>query len=328
MADEIALTAPAKLNLGLRVLGRRPDGYHEIESLLVPLDFGDSLHLCRRAGPGVALRLCGEAAQGVPAGPENLAWRAAQGFIEAAGLDFGVALRLEKRIPAPGGLGGGSSDAGAVLRGLCALAPGSAGALGAGRAGALRALALSLGADVPFFLDPRPALVEGIGERIQPLHGLPALDVVIAHPRPPLATEAVYAAFDAGPPPPPRPPLRRLLGVEGRERPGRASLAGPDGAAGPEHWPPELLRNDLEAPARRLCPAVAALREALEAAGARAVGMSGSGPSVYGIFGSAAGARAAAQKLAASGFWSRAARSLPGPAGGESSQRGGRNAAE
>lgn len=325
MADEIALAAPAKLNLGLRVLGRRPDGYHEIESLLVPLDFGDSLHLCRRAVPGVALRLCGEAAQGVPAGPENLAWRAAQGFIEAAGLDFGVALRLEKRIPAPGGLGGGSSDAGAVLRGLFALAPCRAGALGAGRAGALRELALSLGADVPFFLDPRPALVEGIGERIQPLHGLPALDVAIAHPRLPLATGAVYAAFDAGPPPPPHPPLRRLLRVE---RPGRASLAGP-GGAGPEHWPPpELLRNDLEAPARRLCPAVTALREALEAAGARAVGMSGSGPSVYGIFGSAAGARAAAQKLAASGFWSRAARSLPGPAGGESSQRGGRNAAE
>lgn len=315
MAEEIALAAPAKLNLGLRVLGRRPDGYHEIESLLVPLDFGDSLHIRRRAGPGVALLLCGEAAQAVPAGRENLAWRAAQGFIEAAGLDFGVALRLEKRIPAPGGLGGGSSDAGAVLRGLCALAP--------GRAGVLRELALSLGADVPFFLDPRPALVEGIGERIQPLPGLPALDVAIAHPRLPLATGAVYAAFDAGPPPPPRPPLRRLLGLEGPE--GQASLAGP-GGAGPERWP-ELLHNDLEAPARRLCPAVAALRKALEAAGALAVGMSGSGPSVYGVFHSAAGARAAAQKLAASGCWSRAARSLSGPAG-ESSQRGGRNAAE
>lgn len=321
MAEEIALAAPAKLNLGLRVLGRRPDGYHEIESLLVPLDFGDSLHLRRRAAPGVALRLCGEAAQSVPAGRENLAWRAAQGFIEAAGLDFGVALRLEKRIPAPGGLGGGSSDAGAVLRGLCALMP--------GRAGALRELALSLGADVPFFLDPRPALVEGIGERIQPLHGLPALDVAIAHPRLPLATGAVYAALDAGPPPPPRPSIRRLLGLG---RPGQASLAGPpDGPAagpgGPERWPPGLLQNDLESPARRLCPAVAALRESLEAAGALAVGMSGSGPSVYGVFGSAAGARAAAQKLAASGCWSRAARSLPGPAG-ESSQRGGRNAAE
>lgn len=314
MAEEIALAAPAKLNLGLRVLGRRPDGYHEIESLLVPLDFGDSLHIRRRAAPGVALQLCGEAAEAVPGGRENLAWRAAQGFIEAAGLDFGVALRLEKRIPAPGGLGGGSSDAGAVLRGLCALAP--------GRAGALRELALSLGADVPFFLDPRPALVEGIGERIQPLHGLPALDVAIAHPRLPLATGAVYAAFDAEPPPPPRPPLRRLLGL-GRQ----ASPAGP-GGAGPERWPPpELLHNDLEAPARRLCPAVAALREALEAAGALAVGMSGSGPSVYGVFGSAAAARAAAQKLAALGAWSRAARSLPGPAG-ESSQRGGRNAAE
>lgn len=316
MLDEIALAAPAKLNLGLRVLGRRPDGYHEIESLLVPLDFGDSLHIRRRAALGVVLHLCGEAAQAAPAGRENLAWRAAQGFIEAAGLDFGVALRLEKRIPAPGGLGGGSSDAGAVLRGLCALAP--------GRAGVLRELALSLGADVPFFLDPRPALVEGIGERIQPLPGLPALDVAIAHPRLPLATGAVYAAFDAGPPPPPRPPLRRLLGLAGQGQ--QANLAGP-GGAGPEHWPPELLRNDLEAPARRLCPAVAALREALEAAGALAVGMSGSGPSVYGVFGSAAGARAAVQKLAASGCWSRAARSLPGPAG-ESSRRGGRNAAE
>lgn len=318
--DEIALAAPAKLNLGLRVLGRRPDGYHEIESLLAPLDFGDSLHIRRCAGQGVALRLGGEAAQSVPAGRENLAWRAAQGFLEAAGLDFGVALRLEKRIPAPGGLGGGSSDAGAVLRGLCALAP--------GRAGALRELALSLGADVPFFLDPRPALVEGIGERIQPLDGLPALDVAIAHPRLPLATGAVYAALDAAPPPP-RPPIRRLLERLGWAGPAeRAGPAGP-GGAGPERWPPpELLQNDLEAPARRLCPAVAPLRKALEAAGALAVGMSGSGPSVYGVFGSAAAARAAARKLAASGAWSRAARTLSGPADGESSQRGGRNAAE
>jgi len=201
--DEIALAAPAKLNLGLRVLGRRPDGYHEIESLFVPLDFGDGLHIRRRAGPGIVLRLGGEAAQGVPTGRENLAWQAAQGFLEAAGLDFGVALRLEKRIPAPGGLGGGSSDAGAVLRGLCALAP--------GRAEGVRGLALSLGADVPFFLDPRPALVEGVGERIQPVDGLPALDVAIAHPRLPLSTGAVYAAFD-GAPPPPRLSIRRLLG--------------------------------------------------------------------------------------------------------------------
>ena len=307
----LRIVAPAKVNLGLRITGLRPDGSHELESLFAPLDFGDEVVIETAPAPGrsvdLALEVQTPLAAAVPAGRANLAARAAERFLDRAGLACAVRIHLTKRIPAAAGLGGGSSDAGAVLRALVecfpdALAP-----------PALAELALGLGADVPFFLDPRPAIVRGIGERVEPLTGLPAVALLLVNPGIPLATAEVYRAFDA-------------LGTDPS---GRSSTAVPvrlepllrAGGAGPPRRGPwdrafaraleDLLENDLEAAAVRLCPPVARLRARLRKAGARAVGLSGSGPTVLGVFDSPA---AAAAGSAREGFeppvWARVATTL------------------
>jgi 4-diphosphocytidyl-2-C-methyl-D-erythritol kinase len=211
-----------------------------------------------------------------------------------------VRLGLVKRIPSPGGLGGGSSDAAAVLRGLAARFPGALDTAG------LAELALSLGADVPFFLGPEgagpvPARVTGIGERVEPEPGVPSLALALVHPGPSLETARVYAEFDA------------LAGSAGSltglgRAPTMPALSEPAGPMDPSppggrrssgrwaspEWLSQLLANDLEPAARRLCPAIIGVRDALAASGAWAVGLSGSGPTVFGIF---PGAPAASKAL-------------------------------
>ena len=284
--------APAKVNLGLRVVGRRPDGYHELESLFVPLELADRVEIRIEPArePQVELRLA-TAAEGVPSGTENLANRAALRFLGSARLAARVSIRLEKRIPAGAGLGGGSSDAGCVLR---ALASRFSGALAASH---LAALALELGADVPFFLDPRPAWVSGIGEAIQPLEDVPGLDLVLVTPAPQLATADVFRSFDAALTP--AGPGRRMPPL--RDGPGRVLIAalanekadqwgtGSEELAG-------LFENDLAPVASRLHAGIERVRAELERLGARAVGMSGSGPTMFGIFPSSEQARAASTR--------------------------------
>ena len=283
----LTLRAPGKVNLGLRILGRRPDGYHRLESLFVPLELADTVRLALRRSPGVGLLLSGECA-GVPADERNLAARAAGAFLAEAAHAGGVEIELDKRLPAPGGLGGGSSDAGTVLRGLAALLPG---AVAPGR---LRSLALGLGADVPFFLAPEPALVTGIGDEILPVDGLAARVLLLAHPGAALATAAVYAEYDAGTasltPSAAGSSIRALLAL--REEAGRAR-------AGPiETSLRALVVNDLEPAASRLCPAVSELRKEIEATGALAVSLSGSGPTVFGAFPDEAAAGEAQRRIA------------------------------
>lgn len=281
-AAALAIEAPAKVNLGLRVCGRRADGYHLIESLFVPLELADRLRVALRPRrtaetERVSLSVGGERAAGVPSGASNLAARAAAAFLDAAErTDLGAEIRLEKRIPAEAGLGGGSSDAGAVLRGLAALLPGAL------APEPLAALALRLGADVPFFLDPRPAIVRGIGEQIGPAPALAPLDLLLVRPAHGLSTAAVYAAFDDA------------AGALTARGPG-PTVRPPEGPLAPEALA-RLLENDLEPAAVRLCPALLRLRRRIAAAGALAVGMSGSGPTLFGVFANeAAAARAAAQ---------------------------------
>jgi 4-diphosphocytidyl-2-C-methyl-D-erythritol kinase len=291
------LLAPAKLNLGLRIVGRRPDGLHELESVFAPLDLTDELALAVEPGrrAEVLLRVSGSAG-GVPSDARNLAFRAAQSFLDAAGLEARVRIALRKRVPAAAGLGGGSSDAGAVLRALAARFPEAV----AGER--LVELALRLGADVPFFLDPRPALVTGVGERREPLPGrLPALPVLLANPGAPLATAEVFAAAAA------RAPERAAADPVAKLW--REALAGPAEALASRIGP--LLANDLEPAAEALCPALAKLRAELRAAGAPAVGLSGSGATLYGVFESPESAAAALRRLRApAGAWLRLARTL------------------
>ena len=296
----LRLSAPAKVNFGLHITGRRADGYHELESLFLPLSLADELELGLEPAPDGAdaaplLTLQGPAAAGVPADASNLVVRAAAGFSREAGLaGRRVVIHLNKQVPVAAGLGGGSSDAAAVLRGLGQLLPGVL------SRGALAALALRLGADVPFFLDPRPALVRGIGEEVEPLAGIPSAALLLAHPGTGLATAAVYRAYDdssvALTPPGVGSTMRALLRLRGRGGCVRWSCSGPEAPLAREALA-SLLDNDLEPAAQRLCPAVGGLRDRLRASGALAVGMSGSGPSVFGVFEDEAAARAALSRL-------------------------------
>jgi 4-diphosphocytidyl-2-C-methyl-D-erythritol kinase len=270
----IELAAPAKVNLGLRIVGRRADGYHELESLFAPIDLCDAiaLELESARAAEVTLAITGDTA-GAPPGDDNLAVRAARAFLAKSGIAARVSIGLTKRTPVAAGLGGGSSDAAAVLRGLARAFPAAL------PADALEQIALGLGADVPFFLDPRPAWVTGIGERREPVTGVPSLALLLANPGVALATAEVFRAFDAlaKPGAPSAQPPRSLA----RELADDRALAA-------------RLHNDLEAPALRLCPPIARLRAQLSAAGARAVGMSGSGATVFGVFASRAAAEGAA----------------------------------
>jgi 4-diphosphocytidyl-2-C-methyl-D-erythritol kinase len=282
------LSAPAKINLGLRVLRRRADGYHELESLFLPLDLADEVRVSTAPAPRPSVRLhLAPSALSVPDGGENLASRAALAFLEAAGLACRVDVELAKHTPVAAGLGGGSSDAGAVLRGLAARFPEAL------DPEALASLALELGADVPFFLDPRPAWVRGVGERVEPVDGVPSLALLLANPGVGLATAEVYRAFDALHP-----------GWQPRAAPGPASELRAGGAELLARW----VENDLEAAALRLCPAIGRLQQRLRELGALAVGMSGSGATLFGVFEDARSARAALAEAALTPpLWGRVA---------------------
>lgn len=298
----LRLQAPAKINLGLKILGRRADGYHELESIFVPLSLVDEIELTVEASTQSSVQLellCAQLThfgveEAVPSDARNLAFRAAQRFLDVADLPVSVRLRLTKKIPAAAGLGGGSSDAAAVLRGLAQIFPQTL------SHEKLAELALELGADLPFFLDPRPALITGIGEKISPLDSIPELALLLANPGLPLATADVYRAYDAnsltmseaGS------TMRALWGIcESAWFSARNTLQAQTQNSEAALLFEALLRNDLEPAATVLCPAIGDLRKKLAAAGAKAVGLSGSGPTVYGIFEDMRAARVAQQTL-------------------------------
>lgn len=292
----IRVAAPAKLNLGLRITGVRADGYHLLESVFVPLaDLADMLAIAVEPAPEtrVALRVVGGPPD-LEVDEANLAVRAARGFLAAAGLAASVDLVLEKWIPVGAGMGGGSSDAGAVLRTLAGCFPG---ALGPGR---LLGLAASLGADVPFFLDPRPALVRGIGDEIEPIEGLPAFAVVVATPAPGLATGEVFAAWDRAHPDAAAPDSAALTpagaGRSMRRPPVPWAELDPSTERG-QALVARLSGNDLEPTAAALRPGIERLQNEFERAGARVTGMTGSGPTVFGVFEGLEAARAAAARI-------------------------------
>lgn len=271
--------APAKLNLDLLVTGRRADGYHLLDSLVTFVDLHDRLTFTHDAA--LRLEVTGPMAGALPEGEENIVLMAARRLAEVAGVEPRAAITLDKRLPVAAGIGGGSADAAAALRGLCRLWEVS---LPDAR---LAELALGLGADVPVCLQGRPTRMRGIGERLEPLADLPALDLVLVNPCVPLATVAVFRALDL-------------------------ACCGPRAAG--RTW--RRSRNDLEASARRLLPVIGEVLEALRAIpGCALARMSGSGPTCFGLFADAEAARAAAETLQAAhpGWWVAACRSLAAP---------------
>ena len=179
----ITLAAPAKINLSLRILGKRPDGFHEIETLMAPLRLADEIEISHAPGGEVALE-CND--PDLPNGPGNLCVKAALAFREATGLDHGVRISLMKRIPHGAGLGGGSSDAASVLKGLNEISDHPL------VDGELHQIASTLGSDVPFFLHGGPAWCRGRGEMLEAAPALPARSLLLIKPPFPVPTAWAY----------------------------------------------------------------------------------------------------------------------------------------
>ncbi|HEY4254614.1 MAG TPA: 4-(cytidine 5'-diphospho)-2-C-methyl-D-erythritol kinase [Roseomonas sp.] len=268
--------APAKLNLFLQVAGRRADGYHLLDSLVVFADIGDALEALPADALGLALD--GPEAGALVAEPDNLVLRAARALADAAGLAPRAALRLTKHLPVASGIGGGSADAAAALRALARLwglrLP----------MDRMRAIGLALGADVPVCLASAPCRMQGVGEVLAAAPALPGFGLVLANPRIGVATPAVFRA------------------LAGRCS-GPAAL--PDGWADAQAMAADLagLANDLEAPAIAICPGIAEVLAALRALpGALLARMSGSGATCFALMPDAASAARAAALLPA-GWW-------------------------
>jgi len=264
-----ALRAPAKVNLDLRVLGRRTDGYHALHTVFQTLDLHDTVIVEATRGP---FTLHGDPLL-MPIDRTNLVWRAAEALWRARGRTGeprGARVKVVKRIPAQAGLGGGSSDAAAALVGLSRVWKLD------DRLETLQPIAAGLGADVPFFLIGGTALGLGRGGDLYALVDAAPRHVVIVLPSFGVSTADAYRWLAED----------RVVA--------RWTLAD-DGSSGP-------ARNDLEGPVESRHPEIARIRETLRALGAEPARMSGSGSAVFGLFRAERAARSAAAKLARSGF--------------------------
>src|SRR6266851_2100282 len=273
MLERLSERACAKINLFLRVTGRRADGYHQLDSVFLPISLADEIRLEVRAAEETSITLNCDA-PALRSSQNNLATRAAHAFMSEFDLAAQIQIDLKKKIPIAAGLGGGSSDAGAVLRMLATAAEID----DAEDLSSLRRIALSLGADVPFFLDPRPSRVNGIGELIAPIPTVPRIPIVIAAPPFEVSTATIFHALKpedwSGPAPD--------TDIEAIVR-GEIS--------------PAITVNDLAATAIAQFPEIRRLKALLEESGARAAQMSGSGGAVFGVFDSIEEAEHAAIRI-------------------------------
>jgi 4-diphosphocytidyl-2-C-methyl-D-erythritol kinase len=280
----LRIAAPAKLNLYLHVVGRRDDGYHLLDSLVAFAAVGDELTIA--PAPELSLTIDGPFGGALAADADNLVLRAARALAAAAGRAPTAAIRLTKRLPVASGIGGGSADAAATLRGLHRLWKLDL----AERQ--LAGVGLELGADVPVCLAGRPSFFGGIGEAIAPAGPLPAVHLVLVNPGMPLPTAAVFKARAAGP--------------EGRRysEPARWSAAPADAVALAGAL--AKRRNDLAEAAVGLVPEIGEVVAMLQQQAACLLArLSGSGATCFGLFGSRGEARGAAAQIAAArpGWW-------------------------
>ena len=284
------MLAPAKVNLRLRIVGRRIDGYHLVDSIMVPVSLFDELHVevaprrgSIRSQPPITVTSDSETA---PGGRSNLAYRAAAIYLAAAGRSLGVHINLVKRIPVGSGLGGGSSDAAAVLLVLNRI-------LGSPLStDSLCRLAAQLGADVPFFVHGRPARIRGIGEQVTPLQGDWSVPLVLCSDGQPLSTALVYS--------------RVRLSSLTSEQPASSIPRFVDGRT----LISQVLANDLEKAAAEIHPGVLSLKAMLTDQGALAALMTGSGSAVFGVWPDLRNARSAARRLRELGLWAEAVETL------------------
>ena len=250
------IKAPAKLNIRLKVTGRRSDGYHELVSIMIPIDLFDLLELT--IGQGGGLKLACEGLQ-VPTDENNLAFKAARAFFSRTGLREEASIKLIKNIPVAAGMGGGSSDAAATLMALNEM---WAKPLSSSE---MHDLAMGLGADVPFFLERKPCLARGIGEILEPLESWPKWWFIIVHPPIEVSTSWVYENLKLELTTDEYDYIKKIL----------------------SHAPisiPKILENDLERVTSATFPIVETIKNSLIETGALGALMTGSGPSVFGVF--------------------------------------------
>lgn len=261
--------APAKLNIHLKITGRRPDGYHELVSIMVPIDLFDLLEITVTRASRIGVVCEGFP---VPVDENNLVFKAASSFLSETGFQKGASIKLVKRIPVAAGMGGGSSDAAATLLALNEMW---------GKPFSLEKLhdfARQLGADVPFFLYCKPALARGIGDVLEPLKSWPRRWYVIITPPLEISTSWVYGNLKL-----------ELTRVE-------YHYINKQLSTGPIDIP-KILKNDLETVTSARFPIIVTTKKALIEAGAEGALMTGSGPSVFGVFRSLRQAESAKKHL-------------------------------
>ncbi|MDD4774918.1 MAG: 4-(cytidine 5'-diphospho)-2-C-methyl-D-erythritol kinase [Syntrophomonas sp.] len=259
MKDQADLKAPAKINLTLKVVGKRVDGYHELETVMQQIDLCDLVSIIRTGTKGITVR---SNSGDVPDDSSNLAFKAAQLFLDKLNLQIGLRIEIDKRIPVGAGLAGGSTDAAAVLVGLNDMIESPV------DMPTLMALGLQVGSDVPFCLMGGPAVARGRGEILEAMPTGPALEMVLVKPPSQLSTAQVYAD----------------LRLEELHDP-------PDNGAFLEAWRKcdimglaAQMKNDLETVSIAKCPEISKVKQRLVELGAIHAIMSGSGPSVIGLF--------------------------------------------
>lgn len=286
MGRTAEVLAPAKVNLHLSIGALRPDGYHDVRTVLQALELGDTLTITEAD----TLSLTCDPDLGVPA-EGNLAFRAAEAFAAACGRAPAVALSLSKAVPAGAGLGGGSSDAAAVILAMAHLWDVRA------DDPRLDGVAATLGSDVPFFLGACAALMGGRGDVVERRIAAPAFDAVVVWPGVALSTAAAYAAYDAGPTAAYRSPGALVAALEAGDWRGAASL----------------LHNDLVDASTSLLPVIGDAL-ALVDGGEGVLGscMCGSGSAVFGVCESGKTAREVAAAARSKGWWTAATRTVGG----------------
>jgi len=270
---KLTLQAPAKINYRLDVLRRRPDNYHELRMVMQRIALADEIEISLSDEPGIRVT-CGR--EGVPEGPGNIAWKAAEAMLNRAGLERGVHIAITKNIPVAAGLGGGSSDAATVLMGLNELLelrlPDAE----------LMATGVKLGADVPFFIFKKTALAEGIGDILTEVEGLPPVWLVLVNPNIHVSTAWVYQN------------LQLTTNKVADKLPQFCNRIEDIRA---------LLHNDLEPVTIGRFPVIGEIKELLRAKGAAGVLMSGSGPTVFAVFETEQGARNCHSELTGFSSW-------------------------
>jgi len=269
----LALKAPAKINYLLDVIRRRPDGYHDLRMIMQRINLCDEIDITLNDTPGLSVT-CGR--QGVPDGPGNIAWKAARILLDMAGTGQGATISITKNIPVAAGLGGGSSDAASVLMGMNEL-------LGLKLSDEqLMEIGVKLGADVPFFIFKQTALAEGIGEQLQAMPPIPSAWVLLVNPGVHVSTAWVYRSLQLT--------NQKTLAILPKFFDSIDSIC-------------QILSNDLEDVTIPAFPIIGNIKNRMLEMGASGAMMSGSGPTVFGLFCNKELAEKARQTLTENTSW-------------------------